>query len=269
MRKQPCPSPSRALMKQFFVGGNWKLNGNSALLKEFACNKNFLETVENACEAIEVVICPSFPYLICGKESFAGSSVSIGAQNCHSAPSGAFTGEVSIPMLKDISIEWVILGHSERRSIFGESNEMIAEKVKAALSSNLRVIFCIGESEIEREGGETEKVIEGQLEKSLPFLKELNGVDCGRLVIAYEPVWAIGTGKVATPHQAQLTHHHIRKFLSSRLSPEQASNFRIIYGGSVTSGSAAELAKQDDIDGFLVGGASLKVEEFTKIIKSI
>ena len=172
-------------------------------------------------------------------------------------------------MLKDISVEWVILGHSERRSVFGEIDEIIAEKVKAALSSNLRVILCIGEKESERENGETEKVIEGQLEKCLPYLKELKGVECDRLVIAYEPVWAIGTGKVATPQQAQQTHHHIRKFLSSRLSPEQSSAFRIIYGGSVTSGSAAELAKQDDIDGFLVGGASLKVEEFTKIIKSI
>ena len=256
-------------MKRFFVGGNWKLNGNLGLLKEFSCNKNFIEVVENACEAIEVVLFPPFPYLITGKESFAGSSVSIGAQNCHFASSGAFTGEVSIPMLKEISIEWVILGHSERRSIFAESNEMISEKVKSALSSDLRVILCIGESESERESGETERVIEGQLEKCLPSLGGLNGVGCDRLVIAYEPVWAIGTGKVASPQQAQQIHNHIRKFLSNRLSPEQASAFRIIYGGSVTSGSAAELAKQDDIDGFLVGGASLKVDEFAKIIKSI
>ena len=256
-------------MKRFFVGGNWKLNGNLALLKEFACNKNFLETAENSCEAIEILICPPFPYLITGKESFAGSPVSIGAQNCHSAASGAFTGEVSLQMLKDISVEWVILGHSERRSIFGENDEMISQKVKAALESNVRVILCIGEKESEREGGETEKIIEGQLERCLPHLEGLKGIDCDRLVIAYEPVWAIGTGKVATPQLAQQTHSHIRKFLAARLSPEQASAFRIIYGGSVTSGSAAELAKQDDIDGFLVGGASLKVEEFTKIIKSI
>lgn len=257
------------MIKKFLVGGNWKLNGNLVLLKEFSCNKNFIEAVETSSEAIEVLICPSFPYLGTAKEAFAGSSVSIGAQNCHAAVSGAFTGEVSISMLKDISVDWVILGHSERRTIFGETDEMIAEKVKVALNSGMRVILCIGESESQRESGETKIVVEAQLEKCLESLKSLTGVNCERLVIAYEPVWAIGTGKVATPQQAQETHRHIRKFLGERLSLEQAAAFRIIYGGSVGSGSAAELAKQDDIDGFLVGGASLKVEEFTKIIKSI
>lgn len=257
------------MIKKFLVGGNWKLNGNLNLLKEFSSNKNFIEAVENSSEAIEVLICPAFPYLGTAKEAFAGSSISIGAQNCHAAVSGAFTGEVSIPMLKDISIDWVILGHSERRSIFGETDEMIAEKVKVALSSGMSVILCIGESEKQRESGETGKIVENQLEKCLESLKSLNGVDCERLVIAYEPVWAIGTGKVATPQQAQETHRHIRQFLSKQISPEHASAFRIIYGGSVGSSSAAELAKQEDIDGFLVGGASLKVDEFTKIIKSI
>ena len=256
-------------MKRFLVGGNWKLNGNLKLLKEFSINKTFIETVENGSEAIEVVLCPAFPYLGIGKETFAGSSISIGAQNCHSAGSGAFTGEVSIQMLKDIGVDWIILGHSERRHIFGESDELIAEKVKAALTSGMRVILCIGELENQREAGETVKVLETQLEKCLESFGELDGPDCSRLVIAYEPVWAIGTGKVATPHVAQETHQQIRQFLSKRLSPEQGSAFRIIYGGSVGAGSAAELAKQDDIDGFLVGGASLKVEEFTKIIKSI
>lgn len=265
-RMAPVLSPQ---MKKFLVGGNWKLNGNVGLLKEFSCNKNFIETVENASEAIEVLLCPSFPYLITAKEAFAGSSVLIGAQNCHAATSGAFTGEVSIPMLKDISVDWVILGHSERRAIFGESDEMIAAKVKAALDSGMRVILCVGELEEQREAGETEAVIEAQLERCLESLKCLTGADCDRLVVAYEPVWAIGTGKVASPLQAQQTHHHIRNFLSTRLSPEHASSFRIIYGGSVGSASAAELAKQEDIDGFLVGGASLKPEEFTKIIKSI
>lgn len=257
------------MIKKFLVGGNWKLNGNLKLLKEFSSNKNFIEVVENSSETIEVLICPAFPFLVTAKEAFAGSSISIGAQNCHSAASGAFTGEVSIPMLKDISVDWIILGHSERRTIFGETDEMISEKVKAALNTGMRVILCIGESEKQREDGETNKIIEGQMEKCLESLKSLNGVDCERLVIAYEPVWAIGTGKVATPQQAQETHHHIRRFLADRISPEHASAFRIIYGGSVSGTSAAELAKQVDIDGFLVGGASLKVDEFTKIIKSI
>lgn len=257
------------MIKKFLVGGNWKLNGNLNLLKEFSKNKNFIEAVESSSEAIEVLICPAYPFLGTAKEAFAGSLVSIGAQNCHSAASGAFTGEVSIPMLKDISIDWVILGHSERRSIFGETDEMIAEKVKVALSSGMRVILCIGESEAQREASETNQIVEAQLEKCLESLKSFNGVDCERLIIAYEPVWAIGTGKVATPQQAQETHRHIRQYLSQKISPEHASAYRIIYGGSVGSSSAAELAKQDDIDGFLVGGASLKVDEFTKIIKSI
>lgn len=256
-------------MKKFLVGGNWKLNGNLCLLKEFSCNKNFIEAVEETSEAIEVLICPAFPYLSAGKESFTGSSIQIGAQNCHFAASGAFTGEVSISMLKDFGIEWIILGHSERRTIFGESDDLIAAKVKSALSSGMKVILCIGELESQREAGETEAVLEFQLGKCLESFRELNPSDCDRLVIAYEPVWAIGTGKVATPQVAQQAHHHIRRFLAKNWCPEQAAALRIIYGGSVGSGSAAELAKQDDIDGFLVGGASLKVEEFTKIIKSI
>lgn len=256
-------------MKKFFVGGNWKLNGNLNLLKEFSSNKNFIEATDNTSEAIEVVICPAFPYLSAGKESFTGSSVSIGAQNCSSVGSGAFTGEVSVSMLKDFGIEWVILGHSERRNIFGETDEMIAAKVKIALNSGMKVILCIGELENQRESGETESILEGQLEKCLDSLRELNPSDWDRLVIAYEPVWAIGTGKVATPQVAQQTHRHIRQHLTKSINPEQAAALRIIYGGSVSSGSAAELAKQDDIDGFLVGGASLKIEEFTKIIKSI
>ena len=209
--------PLPCMIKKFLVGGNWKLNGNLKLLKEFSSNKNFIEAVECSSEAIEVLICPAFPFLGTAKEAFAGSSISIGAQNCHAAPSGAFTGE----------------------------------------------------SEEQREKGETNQILESQLEECLESLKSLNGVDCERLVIAYEPVWAIGTGKVASPQQAQETHHHIRQFLADKISPEHASAFRIIYGGSVSGTSAVELAKQVDIDGFLVGGASLKVDEFTKIIKSI
>ena len=143
---------------------------------------------------------------------------------------------------------------------------MIADKVEAALQAGMRVVLCIGEGGEQRENGETEIVIEGQLEKCLKSMEKLTEMDCERLVIAYEPVWAIGTGKVATPSQAQETHHHIRQFLTEKLDQKRADSLRIIYGGSVGSASAADLAKQDDINGFLVGGASLKVEEFTKII---
>ena len=258
---------------KFLIGGNWKLNGNLNLLKEFSQSTEFIEaaTILKKIE-LEVLLCPAFPYLGIAKEAFAGTEISIGAQNCHSASGGAFTGEVSIAMLKEFSVDWVILGHSERRNLFAETDEIIAEKVRAALGAGLRVILCIGEGELQRERGETERVLEGQLEKCLESFKSLHGEDCDRLVIAYEPVWAIGTGKVATPLQAQQTHQHIRKFLANHLiegSLDDVNFFRIIYGGSVGSESSGELAKQPDIDGFLVGGASLKLDEFIKIINSI
>ena len=256
---------------KFLIGGNWKLNGNLNLLKEFSQSTEFIEAATAKNDNLEVLLCPAFPYLGIAKEAFAGTAISIGAQNCHSAASGAYTGEVSTAMLKDFSVDWVILGHSERRNLFGETDEMVGEKVRAALATGMRVILCIGEGEKEREDGETEMVLEGQLEKCLESFKRqsLHGEGCDRLVIAYEPVWAIGTGKVATPLQAQQTHHHIRQFLVNRLNNEHAKSFRIIYGGSVGSNSSGELAKQPDIDGFLVGGASLKLDEFTKIINSI
>ena len=257
-------------MKKLFVGGNWKLNGNLKLLKDFSCSKEFNSAVENCSEAVEVVIFPAFPYLSMAKEAFAGSSVAIGAQNCHSSVSGAFTGEVSLAMLQDLSVDWVLLGHSERRSLFAETDDIVGQKFGLAVEA-IRVILCVGEREEERESGSTERVIEHQLAACLDRLKsrDLSTFDPSRLIIAYEPVWAIGTGKVATPHQAQQIHHHIRRYLAALMGPDHAAAVRIIYGGSVSAASAPELAKQTDIDGFLVGGASLKIDEFTKIIKSI
>lgn len=249
-------------MRTFFIGGNWKLNGNVKLIKEFSNSKEFLSASTSTTE-LDVVICPAYPYLPTAKEAFAGSAVGVGAQNCHFASSGAFTGEISVNMLEDLEVDWVILGHSERRAIFKETNEIVGKKVQAALASpDMRVIVCIGETEGEREEGITEKFIEGQL-LGCENIKEWRA---DRIVIAYEPVWAIGTGKVATPLQAQEIHAHLRNFLAAQVNPEFAAHVRIIYGGSVNSSNARELAQQPDIDGFLVGGASLKLDEFIKII---
>jgi triosephosphate isomerase (TIM) len=256
-----CNHPRNTIMngRRFFIGGNWKLNGNLSLLKEFSSDSKFIESC--ALASVEVVLFPAFPYLGTAKEAFAGSAVSVGAQNCHSALSGAFTGEVSVSMLQDLSVDWVILGHSERRSIFGETNAVIADKLSAATRANLRVVLCVGETWKQREAGLAEKIIEEQL---LECLGDSGVLEADKLVIAYEPVWAIGTGKVASPLQAQQMHHHIRQFLTLKFN--KLKDCRIVYGGSVAVANSAELASQPDIDGFLIGGASLKVKDLTSII---
>lgn len=190
----------------------------------------------------------------------ANVNAKVAAQNCYKVSKGAFTGEVSPAMLKDNGIEWVILGHSERRNVFGENDQLIAEKVGHALNEGLSVIACIGEKIEEREAGKTLDVVYAQMEAIKPQVS-----DWSRVVVAYEPVWAIGTGKVATPAQAQEVHAALRKWLTENVSGDVANATRIIYGGSVTGSNCAELAKEGDIDGFLVGGASLKPEFITII----
>ncbi|MCL4127901.1 UNVERIFIED_CONTAM: hypothetical protein GTU68_000208 [Idotea baltica] len=190
------------------------------------------------------------------------AEIGVAAQNCYKVGKGAFTGEIAPSMIQDLGCEWVILGHSERRNVFGESDELISEKVGFALESGLKVIPCIGEKLDEREGGRTQEVVFRQMKALLPNIK-----DWSRVVIAYEPVWAIGTGMTASPAQAQEVHAQLRQWLRDNVSAEVADSTRIIYGGSVSAANCNELASTGDIDGFLVGGASLK-PDFIKIINA-
>lgn len=196
-------------------------------------------------------------------QSIVPNTINVAAQNCWKVPKGAFTGEISPAMIKDIGANWVILGHSERRTIFGEKDDLVAEKVAHALESGLKVIACIGETLEEREAGKTEEVVFRQTKALLPAI----GSNWDKVVLAYEPVWAIGTGKTATPQQAQDVHASLRNWLSANASADVANAVRIQYGGSVTAANAKELAACPDIDGFLVGGASLK-PEFVDIVNA-
>jgi len=209
----------------------------------------------------EVVVAPAMPYLQYVRQSLP-STIGVASQNCYRVAKGAFTGETSAEMIKDIGCGWVILGHSERRHVFGESDLLIGEKVKFALDAGLNVLPCIGEKLEEREAGHTNEVCFRQLKAIADNITKWD-----KVVIAYEPVWAIGTGKVATPEQAQDVHLALRKWLSDNYGEPVASKVRILYGGSVTGGNCVELAKKPDIDGFLVGGASLK-SEFVNIINA-
>jgi triosephosphate isomerase len=209
----------------------------------------------------EVVVgCPQC-YLAYSRETVP-ANIGVAAQNCYKAAKGAFTGEISPGMIKDLGCEWVILGHSERRNVFGESDQLISEKIGFALSEGLKVIPCFGEQLAERESGRTQEVVFAQLAAMKPNIS-----DWSRVVLAYEPVWAIGTGKTASPAQAQEVHAQLRQWLRDNVSEEVANTTRIIYGGSVTAATCKELASQPDIDGFLVGGASLK-PDFVAIINA-
>jgi len=210
-------------------------------------------------ENVEVVVAPPFPYL----ESVAGTlnkRYGVSGQNCWVGGPGAFTGEVAAEQLADLGLSWVILGHSERRMLCGESNDVVGKKVAHALSCGLKVILCVGETLAQREANITLNVITDQLAAVRPHVE-----DWSRIVIAYEPVWAIGTGRVATPAQAQEVHSGIRSWLTAAVSPSVSKHMRIQYGGSVAPKTCVELAQMEDIDGFLVGGASLKAEDFVTI----
>lgn len=244
--------------RRFFVGGNWKMNGDKLKINSIL---EFLNAGEMNSDT-DVVVAPPSLYVAHVKDGLK-SNVKVALQNCHSLTSGAYTGEVSAEMAADLGCDWIILGHSERRHKFGESNEFIGEKVAHVLSgTKLGVIACIGELLEEREADKTMEVISTQM-KSIAA----NVSDWSRMVIAYEPVWAIGTGKVATPEQAQQVHSEIRKWLSENVNPNVSETTRILYGGSVSAGNCAELAKKPDVDGFLVGGASLK-PDFVKIVNA-
>ena len=216
-------------------------------------------------EDIDVVICPPYTLLAYVADMLAESNISLGAQNLHWEDEGAYTGEISAKMLKDAGCGYVIIGHSERRQFFGESNESVNKKLLAALSSGLVPIVCVGENLNQREKGMTFEVLKEQLENGL---KNLKSQEVEGLIIAYEPVWAIGTGKVATPEQAQEAHRYIRDWLSKNFGAETSRTIRIQYGGSVKPDNIAGLMSKEDIDGALVGGASLKSGDFSAIVRN-
>ena len=248
------------MSRKFLIAGNWKMNGlrkgSAALAKEIALNVKKLKP--NA----DVLICPPFPLLTTVKKALHGSRVMLGAQDCHVEEKGAHTGDVSPVMLKDVGCNYVILGHSERRADHKETSMLVRKKAKAALKAGLKVIICVGETLEERRAGKAFEVTEKQIKSSVP-----SEATAFNTVIAYEPVWAIGTGQTATPEDAEAVHAHIRKVLAEKLSKGIARSMRILYGGSMKPENAAELLAQRNIDGGLIGGASLKAADFTAIIE--
>ena len=226
-----------------------------------------VQQLKKSCEtdAVEVVVCPPFTALSSVGELLQGSWIGLGAQDMFWEPQGAFTGEISPVMLRDAGCRYVIIGHSERRAHFGETDQSVQRKLAAALAHRLIPIVCIGETLIEREANQTFAVLTRQLEGGL---KGVSAGDAARLVLAYEPVWAIGTGRNATPQQAQEAHDAIRQWLTARYGNQISESIRIQYGGSVTAANAAGLLQESDVDGALVGGASLKAEAFTAIVNA-
>ena len=250
-------------MRKKIIAANWKMNKDVNETSEFVYA--FRNEMKDYNGPVEVVICPPFIALDAAAELLRESDFKLGAQNLHYENDGAFTGEISASMLKSIGVQYVIVGHSERRQFFGETDEIVAKKVKKALASDLRVILCVGESLAERDGGVMEKVLERQIKAALAGLTEQQLTS---LVVAYEPIWAIGTGRNATPQQAEDAHAFIRKTVSGMLGKDAAAALTIQYGGSVKPDNAAELLSQPDVDGALVGGASLKADSFAKIVKN-
>ena len=256
------------MARKKIVAGNWKMNLDRAKARELTAA---VAARVGEAGGVELVLCPPALYVetvatalyLAGGKSPSG--VALGGQNMHDKASGAFTGEVAPAMLVDLGCQYVILGHSERRTLFGETDAIVNAKTKAALAAGLTPIVCVGETLEEREGGRTDAVVTTQVRGSLAGL---SAADIEKIVVAYEPVWAIGTGKVATPLQAQEVHALIRSLLAGLASPEVAGKVRIQYGGSVKPDNAADLACQPDIDGALVGGASLKADDFLGIAKA-
>jgi len=244
------------------VAGNWKMNKTVA--EAVALVKDIKRDLANVNE-VDVVLCPPYTALKAVSDAITGTHLDLGAQNMHWEPSGAFTGEVSPGMLRELFCHYVIFGHSERRSYFHETDEIVNKKVKAALASNLRPIVCVGELLEERDAGRTESVVEAQVRGSLAGLSAREWAD---VVIAYEPVWAIGTGRTASPEQAQEVHAFIRKVVADLADASLAESLRIQYGGSMKPSNAAELMSQPDIDGGLIGGAALEARSFVEIVQA-
>jgi triosephosphate isomerase len=246
-------------VRRFFVGGNWKCNGTVALIGELTAGLSKGSVPAD----VDAVVCPTYIHLAETQRALSATSFHVASQNCSASKTGAFTGEIAASQLVDFGIEWVVLGHSERRAIYGESNETVGSKVAIAQENGLSVIACIGETLAQREAGNLESVLTAQMSAIIANVKSWTDV-----VIAYEPVWAIGTGVVASPQQAQDAHKFLRTLLASKVSAHVAATTRIIYGGSVKPKNCVELAGNADIDGFLVGGASLKAPDFLAILQA-
>jgi triosephosphate isomerase len=243
-----------------FVVGNWKLNKTIA---EALAHVTELKNQLGAVKGVQVGVAPPFTAIASVAKRLEGSAIVTCAQDAFWEPSGAWTGELSPQMLHDAGATWIIVGHSERRQHFGDTNESVGKKATAVLACGLGAIVCVGETLAERDGGRTLPVVDAQLAGALADITK-----CDQLVIAYEPVWAIGTGRTATPAQAQEVHAHIRKQLAAKFGADGAASIRIQYGGSVKPSNAAELMSQADIDGALVGGASLEAGDFVAIVKA-
>ncbi len=246
-------------MRRPLIAGNWKMNTTRASAVELAAALAG-ESTQIGTDT-DVLVCPPYPWLLPVGEALAGSRIQLGAQNAWHEPCGAYTGEVAVEMLSDAGCSHVILGHSERRHVIGETDQLINQKVRAVLDGGLVAILCVGELLSERESGQTDQVLTSQMAGGLAGITDLSGV-----VIAYEPVWAIGTGRTASPEQAEQAHAHLRKWIATHYTAESAAAVRILYGGSVKPDNAATLLGQQNVDGALVGGASLKPELFLPII---
>lgn len=240
------------------VAGNWKMNGTRAALKELAAMAEGYDAALRA--QVDLMICPPAPLVFAAASAAIGTRIAIGAQTCHPERAGAFTGEVSAAMLADAGATAVIVGHSERRQYHGEKDADVAARARAAIAEGLTAIVCVGETRAEREAGKALAVVARQVSRAVP-----EGASPETVVVAYEPVWAIGTGKVATPEQAEEVHSDLRGLLAARYNAAVSQTIRLLYGGSVKAANAGELLKQPNIDGALVGGASLKAEEFLGI----
>ena len=251
-------------MRKNIVAGNWKMNNNAEqtqqLIDALKVSLNEVNT------SSRIIIAPTFVNVSAAVRATLGSAIQVAAQNMHQAKSGAYTGEVSADMLRSVGIETVILGHSERRTYFGENDAILTEKVKAALENDLEIIFCFGELLEDRKSGNHFTIVESQLKN---VLFDLSADHWEKIVLAYEPVWAIGTGETASPEQAQEMHAFIRDLIRKRYGNEVAENVSILYGGSVKPANAREIFSKKDVDGGLIGGASLKADDFTAIIKAI
>ena len=251
------------MSRKLFIAGNWKMNSSASASVEVAAG---MAAELGSLDAVDMAICPPFVYIPGVVEAFRGSNIGVGAQNMYFEDNGAFTGEISGQMLKDIGCRYVILGHSERRHVLGESDQLINAKIKKALADELEIMFCVGELLDQRKADTTTEVVTTQVTEGL---KDISREAMSRITIAYEPVWAIGTGEVATPDQAQDVHAMIRGLIGELYDTELADAVRIQYGGSVKPGNAAELLGCPDVDGALVGGASMTVEDFVGIVNSV
>lgn len=249
-------------MRNKIVAGNWKMNKNSSETADLLTQL----TAKIPDTLAEVMVAPAFVNLAQAVKQLASSSIEVVAQNMHFAENGAYTGEISSDMLKSVGIKTVILGHSERRAYFGEDDALLAKKVDAALNANMRVIFCFGEELQDRKGGDHFKVVESQLKNGLFHLDK---GQWEKIVLAYEPVWAIGTGETASPEQAQEMHAFIRKTIAGAYDQDTAQKVTILYGGSVKPGNANEIFSKPDVDGGLIGGASLVADDFAAIVAAI